>query len=109
MNVTVKLNESQILQKVTNDTFGIFVAHEWGRLIDDFTPRNRGDLMKTKQTDKPFTIYYPQKYAAVNYYGSKRKFQKNNPFSTHHWDKAAENMGQKDKLIKAINAYLKRR
>ena len=32
-----------------------------------------------------------------------------NPHATHHWDKAAEKAGQKDKLIKSINEYLARR
>ena len=32
-----------------------------------------------------------------------------NPFATDHWDKAAEQAGQKEKLIQAANEYLQRK
>lgn len=31
-----------------------------------------------------------------------------NPYATDHWDQAAENAGQKDKLIRSANEYLRR-
>lgn len=32
-----------------------------------------------------------------------------NPYATDHWDAAAEQAGQKDKLIRAANQYLRRK
>lgn len=31
-----------------------------------------------------------------------------NPYATHHWDHAAEQAGQKEKLIRSANEYLRR-
>lgn len=107
-NVTLKLNEPQIINKVTNPRFGLFVAQTWKTLIDPYTPRREGFLIGEKgQTIEitPFAIKYLTKYAAVNYY-NRRNFRQNlSPFATDHWDKSAENAGQKTKLYRAIKNY----
>lgn len=109
MAININLDEEKITDKVTSDELGLFISNEWKRLIDPYTPRDTGTLMGlTNQVElKPFKIWYKSKYAVYVYYGEKMNFRKINPFSTHHWDKAAENAGQKNKLYTAINAHLK--
>lgn len=105
MRIEVKLNEGQILKKVTNDAFGLFAAKEWKRLIDPYTPRDTGTMQDTAQI-RPFEIFYPQNYATYPYYGKNMTFQKNNPYSTYEWDQKAAQAGQKDKLVRILNNYL---
>lgn len=108
-NVTVKvtLNEPQILSKVNNDKFGLFMAQEWKRQISPFTPRREGTLEDTAIV-RPFEIEYIQPYSHRIYYGDDFNFRTdNNPYATSQWDKAAENAGQKDKLATACNKFLK--
>lgn len=105
MTITVKLNEAKIKDKVTNEKFGLFVANEWKRLIDPYTPRDTGTLMQSAKL-QPFQIYYGQKYASAVYYGKNFKFQHKNPYSTYEWDIAAANAGQTNKLYRTINSYL---
>ena len=108
MNFKINLNESAIIGKVTNDRYGLFVANEWKRLIDPYTPRDTGVLMGvTGQTVdiQPFKIHYKSKYATRVYYGSYMHFKTHkNPYATYDWDKAAERAGQKNKLYRALNA-----
>lgn len=106
MNVKVVLKESQIKAKVKNDRFGRFLANEWKRLIDSYTPRDTGNLEGTVSI-LPFKIHYKSPYATYVYHGRNMKFQKKNPYSTYEWDKAAENAGQKSKLCRTANAALK--
>ena len=106
MIIRIDFNESKIIEKVTNDRFGKFVSNEWKRIIDPYTPRDTGALMGVagQTVDiKPFELHYKSKYAEVVYYGEHMNFQRINPFSTHHWDIAAERAGQKDKLYRVIN------
>ena len=104
--VKVVLNEPSILNKVKNDKFGLFLAQEWKRLISPYTPRREGILEDTAQV-RPFEIEYIQPYSAYVYYGETFNFRTdNNPYATHHWDNAAANNGQKDKLTRAANKYL---
>lgn len=106
MNIRIDLNEPRIMQKVTSDRFGKFVSNEWKRLIDPYTPRDTGVLMGiTGQTVDilPFELHYKSKYAEPVYYGYDMTFQKNNPYSTYEWDKAAAQAGQTDKLYRILN------
>ena len=105
MELRIDLNEPQILQKVTNDRFGLLVSNEWKRLIDPYTPRDTGTMQESANVD-PWQIHYKQKYAERVYYGSDMTFQKKNPYSTYEWDKAAEEAGQKDKLYRTLNNAL---
>jgi hypothetical protein len=109
MSLRIDLNEPRILEKVQSDKFGLLVSHEWKRLIDPYTPRDTGVLMGiTGQTVdvKPFELHYKSPYATAVYYGENMTFQRINPYSTHHWDKAAEGAGQKDKLYRVLNNAL---
>lgn len=113
MNLRIDLNEPKILEKVTNDRFGLLVSNEWKRLIDPYTPRDTGTLQDTAKI-APWTITYDAKaagneksYAAYVYYGYNLNFQKKNPYSTYEWDQAAANAGQKDTLIRTINNALR--
>lgn len=105
MELRIDLNEPQILQKVTNDRFGLLVSNEWKRLIDPYTPRDTG-TMQDSASINPWQIHYKQKYAERVYYGKDMTFQKKNPYSTYEWDKAAEEAGQKDKLYRTLNNAL---
>ena len=104
--VKVVLNEPSIFNKVKNDKFGLFLAQEWKRLISPYTPRREGTLEDTAQV-RQFEIEYIQPYSAYVYYGETFNFRRDiNPYATHHWDNAAANNGQKDKLTRAANKYL---
>lgn len=105
ITVRINLNEQQILQKVQNGRFGLFVANEWKRLIDPYTPRDTGTMQDTAKVT-PWAIAYDTKYARRVYYGKKFNFQHKNPYSTYEWDKAAEGAGQVDKLTRILNAAL---
>lgn len=141
VKVDVKLNMPRILNKVENDNFGLFLAHDWKRLIDPYTPHRDG-LMERLVMIQPFTIIYVMPYSHYMYNGiiyvdplfkvggftndggitwfsrpgvekipSGRKFnylKDPNPFATDHWDRKAEQAGQKKKLITAANNYLRR-
>ena len=109
--IRVELDESKIIRKVTNDEFGLFVAKTWRDLIDPYVPYRTGQLSgnlgETVQVS-PWEIWYKMKYATYVYFSNGWDFSKNmHKSATDHWDKAAENAGQKNKLYTAINAYLK--
>lgn len=115
MNCRVDLNEPKIINKVTNDNFGLYVAKEWKKLINPYTPRDTGRTQETAVVS-PWTIVYNpvdpitgKKYAIKIYYGVDIRFKKiHNPFATHHWDKAAEQAGKKTDLYRELNAHLHR-
>ena len=72
MQLKIKLNQPKIINKVTNDRFGLLVAKSWKTQIDDFTPRNTGLLMGIGgQTvdELPFKIHYKENYAHYMYMG----------------------------------------
>lgn len=136
MTIRLDLNEPQIVEKVTSDKLGLFVSNEWKRLINPYTPRDTGIMEQTFQLrpweieyTMPYSAYqyYGELYVdpltgAGGYLGSegwfsrpgvkkvpsgqKLQYQKNNPYSTDHWDIAAEKAGQKDKLYREINNAL---
>ena len=101
----IDIDEQKVMSKVTNDKFGLFVANEWKRLIDPYTPRDTGILMNSARLYQ-FKIHYIQPYATRVYYGKDFKFKKKNPYSTYEWDKAAAKAGQLNKLYRAINNAL---
>ncbi len=105
MNLRIDLNEPQIINKVTNDRFGLFIATEEKRVIDPFTPRNTG-LMEETARLYPWRIHYIQKYSGRNYHGYDFNFQKINPYSTYEWDIKAMQAGQFDKLYRTANNAL---
>lgn len=105
MNLKIDIDEQKVLSKVTNDKFGLFVANEWKRLIDPYTPRDTGTLMQSAKLSQ-FKIHYIQTYATKVYYGKDFKFKKKNPYSTYEWDEAAAKAGQLNKLYRSINSAL---
>lgn len=64
----VKLNVPRILDKVENDRFGLFLAHEWKRLINPYTPHRTGNLERNVLY-RPFEIEYLSPYSQYQYYG----------------------------------------
>lgn len=111
---SINVSEDDILRKVKNDSFGLKAATEWKSLIGPFTPRDTGRT-EDEAVVTPWTIKYDpvdpetgKHYAHGIYYGVQYRFQKkNNPYATHHWDKAAEQAGKKTELYQALNDYLK--
>lgn len=124
----IDLNEPQILQKVTNNRFGLLVSQEWKRLLNPYTPRDNGILMNTAE-ERPWEIKYIQPYSHYMYQGilyvdpdtrsswarfgvekvstgEPLNYQKNNPFATDHWDIKAAEAGQLDKLYRTLNNAL---
>lgn len=106
ISVRVVIDEKKVKEKVTNDRFGKFVALEWKRLIDPYTPRDTGMLEESARV-RPWEIHYIQPYAEKVYWGSMMHFRKKNPYATYEWDKAAAEAGQTSKLARTINAALK--
>lgn len=128
MSLTINLNEDQIHDKVRNKKLGLFVANEWKRLINPYTPREKGTLLQTAKV-RPWEIEYIQPYSHYMYEGilyidpstgsawagfgvdkvptdKNLNYQKVNPFATDHWDKKAAKAGQQNKLYRTINAGL---
>lgn len=65
----VKLNVPRILDKVENDRFGMFLAREWKRLINPYTPHRTGNLERNVQY-RPFEIEYMSPYSHYQYEGN---------------------------------------
>lgn len=115
MDIKLQLNENHIHDKTTNDKLGLFVSQTWKRLIDPYTPRKTGQLMGiTGVTVKiePWRLHYKVPYAEAVYNNTREVTfvtdgTGRNPYATDHWDEKAEQAGQKDKLIKSVNAYIR--
>lgn len=105
MDVQIDLNETKILEKVTNDRFGLLVANEWKRLIQPYEPRDTNTMSSTARI-YPWKIHYIQPYSTRVYYGKDFAFQKKNPYSTYEWDVSAANAGQLNKLYRTLNNAL---
>lgn len=105
MNLRIDLNEQKIVDKVTNDRFGLLVSNEWKRLIDPYTPRDTGTMQGSARV-QPWKIHYTANYSEYVYYMNDAQFKKKNPYSTSEWDVAAKNAGQVDKLTRTLNNAL---
>ena len=107
----ININNQAILNKVKNDKFGLFVALEWKKLIDLYTPQHEGFLIGKRGTVHilPFALHYLTPYADYLYNSEGFDFYKElSPYATDHWDQKADQAGQKDRLIQIINAALQR-
>ena len=108
--IRVELDENKIIRKVDNDRFGLLVAKTWRDLIDPYVPYRTGQLAGVEGTTvqvSPWEIWYKMKYAEYVYFSNGWEFSKNmHKSATDHWDKAAEQAGQKDKLYRKLNNAL---
>lgn len=108
--IKVELDENKIIRKVDNDRFGLLVAKTWRDLIDPYVPYRTGQLsgaLGTTVQVSPWEIWYRMKYAEYVYFSNGWEFSKNmHKSATDHWDEAAEQAGQKDKLYRALNDAL---
>lgn len=108
--IKVELDENKIIRKVDNDQFGLLVAKTWRDLIDPYVPYRTGQLAGVEGTTvqiSPWEIWYKMKYAEYVYFSNGWDFSKNmHKSATDHWDKAAEQAGQKDKLYRTLNNAL---
>ena len=106
MEVKIDLNEPKIIDKVTSDKFGLFVAQQWKKQIDPYTPRDT-QTMQNNVRFYPFKIhYFTEGYPEKVYYGYNLNFQKKNPYSTYEWDIKAAQAGQLDSLYRILNDAL---
>ena len=114
MELRIDLNEPKILEKITSDGFGMLVSKKWKDLIDPYTPKDTGQLMGVIGgliELQPFKIWYKSDYSEIVYYNNRGVTfitigNGRNPYATDHWDKKAEQAGQKDKLYRALNSAL---
>lgn len=67
-DVKVELNMRRVLDKVENDQFGLFLIHEWKKLINPFTPHRDGQLERNVAYN-PFTVTYNEPYSHYMYGG----------------------------------------
>lgn len=131
----ITLNEEQIINKVTNDRFGLKAATEWKKLIDPFTPRRTGRTVESAEVE-PFRIkydpidqkdqYWLGEPITGKHYGKKIYYEESstyfhtafryppwcpapmhNPFSTGKWDEAAVKAGKKTELYRTLNNALR--
>lgn len=65
----VKLNMPRILDKVENDRFGMFLAREWKRNINPYTPHRDGNLERDV-VYRPFEVEYMSPYSHYQYEGN---------------------------------------
>ena len=137
MKLKVSINKPKIINKVTNDRLGLYAATEWKRFIDPYTPKDTGIMQMSASCEpweieypQPYAayVYYGEKYVDPVYgvsgflgsegwfsrpgvkkipSGEKLKYQKNNPYSTDHWDEVAAQNGQLNKLYRSINSALR--
>lgn len=109
--IKVELDENKIIRKVDNDRFGLLVAKSWRDLIDPYVPYRTGQLsgaLGTTVQVSPWEIWYKMKYAEYVYFSNGWEFSKNmHKSATDHWDKAAEQARQKDKLYRTLNNALR--
>ena len=109
--IKVELDENKIIRKVDNDRFGLLVAKTWRDLINPYVPYRTGQLsgaLGTTVQASPWKIWYKMKYAEYVYFSNGWEFSKNmHKSATDHWDKAAEQAGQKDKLYRTLNNGLR--
>ena len=66
--IKVILNEPKIINKVQNPEFGLFLAKEWKRLINPWTPHRNGNLERDV-VYRPFEIEYISNYSHYQYNG----------------------------------------
>lgn len=66
--VKIELKSEKIYDKLHNDNFGLFLAIEWKRLIDPYTPRRNGQLTQLVSY-APFEITYRSPYSHYMYNG----------------------------------------
>ena len=108
--VEVRLDENKIIRKVTNDRFGLFTAKTLRDVIDPYVPYREGQLSGDGHATVellPWRVWYRMPYAEYVYYSNDWEFSKNiHPSATDHWDEAAEQAGQFDKLYRTLNNAL---
>ena len=111
MDIRIDLNKPQILAKVQSDRFGLFVAQQWKKQIDPYTPRDTGTLMQNVRF-YPWQIhYYTEGYPEIVYYNRRgvtfvTKGTGRNPNATDHWDIAAAQAGKVQSLTRTLNNAL---
>lgn len=67
-NIKIVLSSKRVTEKIKNDSFGLFLAKEWKRLIDPYTPRRNGQLVRLVSY-APFEITYKSPYSHYMYNG----------------------------------------
>ena len=108
VEITLQLDESKIIRKVTNDNFGELVSKTWKDYLDPYTPEDSGLLMgKIGANAKilPWKIWYAVDYAEAVYYETRPVTYKKQT-ATSQWDKKAAQAGQLNNLYRTLNNAL---
>ena len=75
MSVVVKIDNIEVVGKLQSAEFGTFVAKEWKRLIDPYTPLGETGGLQSTAIIEPFAITYgpagtnEERYASYMYNG----------------------------------------
>lgn len=69
VDIKIKLDENKIRERWENEEVGLETARQWKRLIDPYTPYDKGNLQYNSKT-KPYEIIYKQPYAHYMYTGT---------------------------------------
>lgn len=101
------LNAKEIEQRFCNDRVRLFAHNEWHKLYQKYVPWQHGDLASNVEIT-PDYIRHIVPYAARMYYGVGFHFSTDEHIlATAMWDKVAMET-QRDKLTRAVAAYMRR-
>ena len=110
IRLTVKNNVSPKKYRaiLNNKALWVFGAAQWHRLYTPFTPMQSGQLANNIKIE-PKRILHLVPYSKAMYYGEQYNFRKDkHAKATSRWDKAAKPT-QFKKLVRAMDAYIKRK
>lgn len=107
VSAKTQLDTSEVFRKTEGDELGLFAAHEFRRLCDDYVPMRTGQLAELNVRYSPWEIEYYAPYASAVY--NRKKAVK---FSTEfhkkackYWDKAALRDGKGEILINSMQSW----
>ena len=112
MNVStsIQIDIKPSLKILGGETFGLFSAQEFRRLVDDYVPMNTGQLAETDVQLKPWEIEYFAPYVVPVYNGGRGG---NARFKTElhgkackEWDRAAVRDGKDKNLARSMQGWV---
>ena len=102
-----RLNAKKISNRYINDRVRLFAHNELRRLSNPYVPMRDGPLSRNVEVT-PEHVRYIEPYAAKMYYGVGFNFSRDkHPLATAKWDEVALQT-QREKLIRAVAAYMRR-
>ena len=108
--VILKLDSKPAMKFLKSDSFRLFGAHEWKRLVDDYVPMNTGQLAEVNVSYRPGEIEYFAPYAVPVYNGGRSGhavFKKDmHSKASKEWDLAAKRDGKDKELADVLQGYI---